>query len=920
MNHRCDKSYNLKTARIFHQFRSFIGSLSLCLLLFPFSTNAHEPYWQSENTQPTKQENSESVEGTGDATPTLALVGATIHTLGPQNVIDNGVVLISGDRILSVGGPELTVPDGVPTLDVSQLVMTPGLIDASSQLWLTSAAVKSTASDASLNALDGVDGYDEQWQEVIRHGVTSVYVQPASNGTLGGYGAVLSVFPTDDGPAVIKSFAALQASIGVGASNNRVRMQQFDRTKKSLNDAAEYQEKWDEYNEYLSRQEAADKKAAAEKESSTGRSGGSPDGRDSSVGPRSRIPTGRGRPTQRGVGTESESKGTDGADNDSSQSKDAKEGGENESNSKEESQQGKKAPEKPKQDDTKERLAKVVNGQIPLRLEIHSADDAHYALKLIKEFPKMQVVLSGLSDLRSAKDDILALTLPIVLGPWLSTEANYRDDPDSRSDWTETFGDYPGALVIASAGTSDRSSRLLRAHVGQAIASGIDEQRALKTVTLHAARVLGVDDQIGSLEAGKRADMVCFRGNPADISSSVCLVIAAGRVAFQEPGEISRTNISFPSSHVAGPLEVPPTLGERFAIRSQNALQRDGSFEPRTIMLDTSNSVVSMAPLDAPVDEGLEIIDAGQAWVTPGLFSAHATLGLESLLDPDLSDATDVVAGDVITIDFERENKCVQQGLLRVLLAPGDKNTIAGQSSLVQLGSQNQVVVREAGLKFNLTNAARDPVRFPSSLAGQSQMIAESLAGQLLDTRLYLPDPVQKRLSKQRTSRLDSLAKGKTWTIISVDSDADIRVALDLIERHQLKAALVGARQLRPFLGRLSALNVAVIARPLEASDYNWYPQDLALASQAGIDVFFAGESAEQLRLTASLAVEAGMSPQRALLGLCYGPAQLAHGNAESSDLVVWSQSPLNLGAKPLCVIVDGRIVSMSQRGDDDKE
>jgi imidazolonepropionase-like amidohydrolase len=49
---------------------------------------------------------------------------------------------------------------------------------------------------------------------------------------------------------------------------------------------------------------------------------------------------------------------------------------------------------------------------------------------------------------------------------------------------------------------------------GKLLRTGLTEEQALSTVTLNAARVLAIDDRVGSLEAGKDADFVVWSGNP----------------------------------------------------------------------------------------------------------------------------------------------------------------------------------------------------------------------------------------------------------------------------------------------------------------------------------------------------------------------------------------------------------------------
>ncbi|GAB5404121.1 MAG: hypothetical protein Aurels2KO_23520 [Aureliella sp.] len=848
------------------------------------------------------------------AKPTLAVIGATVHTLGPKGTIENAVILLTEDKIAAVG-KGLKVPDGIDQIDASGLILTPGLIDASSRLWLTSSAATSTASDASLNVLDGVDPFDDQWHEVVRHGVTSVYVQPGSRGTLGGYGAVLSVVPAEQGPVVHHEHAAVQASIGIGATSNRTRVQQLDRTKKALKDAVAYQEKWDKYNAYLKKKKAAEKAGSKKKSSSpsadskkpsdsktdTSKSGSpKPDAEKAKTRQPQRT-TGRPAPTHKSADKPKDEGKADSKDS-----------------PKEDSKKAEKPPTKPEQDDRKERLAKVASGAIPMRLEINNSDDAFYARQLLKEFPDLQIVLTGLSDLRSATDSVADLGVPVVVGPWLEAESGYRSSPDAATQWAKMLDGYEGALVIGSGGATARSSRLLRAHASRAVSCGFSTEQALAAITINAARSLGVASSVGSIAAGKRADLAGFQGHPLDTSASVSLVISGGKVVFHS--EADRIPAATPDAlHTIAELDSIEST--KIALRTQNYLNSDGTTVPRTVIVDRDRAiVVRVDAIDAEVDSSIQVIDLGEAWVTPGLFSAHATLGLSGLVDPGLSDATYVVAADAFSSGFDDESKLVESGLLRALLAPSDANTLSGSASLVRLGAKEPIVSRIAATKFSMSDEARSISRFPSSLAGQSQLIQQSLNGQLLDTRLYIPQAAQERLAKERLDRLKSIASGETLAVIAASSNADMRAALDLIESRKLKAAIIGPQQLTPFVDRLKSLNVTVIARPIVVNDYNWYCQDLADASNAGVTICFAGEDAEDLRLTAAMAVESGMSPTAALISLCFGLDGPKSDKPTSADFVIWSHSPLSLSAKPMCVMVDGEIVStdLDQRGTDE--
>jgi imidazolonepropionase-like amidohydrolase len=75
------------------------------------------------------------------------------------------------------------------------------------------------------------------------------------------------------------------------------------------------------------------------------------------------------------------------------------------------------------------------------------------------------------------------------------------------------------------------------ANVRKLIASGIDKQAALKCMTSGAAGILGVSDKIGSIEAGKQANLVLMSGDLADATSKVESIIVEGKAVKMEAGK-----------------------------------------------------------------------------------------------------------------------------------------------------------------------------------------------------------------------------------------------------------------------------------------------------------------------------------------------------------------------------------------------
>ena len=142
-----------------------------------------------------------------------------------------------------------------------------------------------------------------------------------------------------------------------------------------------------------------------------------------------------------------------------------------------------------------------------------------------------------------------------------------------------------------------------------------------------------------------------------------------------------------------------------------------------------------------------------------------------------------------------------------------------------------------------------------------------------------------------------------------------MNASLSIIEQFKLNAALMGAREWSPFVDRLKALGVSIIAKPTTDTDYQWYYEELVQCHAKGVPVYFGGDTAMQLRATASQCVRQGMPSTAALRSLTqaarslYGATAPASGLSAGSqaNVVVWSDSPLNLSATVLSLIVDGK-------------
>lgn len=80
----------------------------------------------------------------------VAIVGGTVHTMGDDGTIENGVVIISGDEIDEVGGPDTRIPDGYRVIDATGKQVTPGLISAYTSIGLEEVSLEGGTLDHSI--------------------------------------------------------------------------------------------------------------------------------------------------------------------------------------------------------------------------------------------------------------------------------------------------------------------------------------------------------------------------------------------------------------------------------------------------------------------------------------------------------------------------------------------------------------------------------------------------------------------------------------------------------------------------------------------------------------------------------------------------------------------------------------------------
>jgi imidazolonepropionase-like amidohydrolase len=188
-----------------------------------------------------------------------------------------------------------------------------------------------------------------------------------------------------------------------------------------------------------------------------------------------------------------------------------------------------KSPTKPERDLKKEALGKVLRREMKARVHAHRADDMLTAIRIAEEFG-LELTLEHATEGYKIADVLAEKGISVTAGPILFSRVKYE-----LKDMTpKNPGLMAKAGVKVAIQTDEMSAvKYLSINAALAVREGMPEEDAFKAITIHPAEIIGVADRVGSLEAGKDADIVVLSGHPFDYRSVVELVLVDGQVAYR---------------------------------------------------------------------------------------------------------------------------------------------------------------------------------------------------------------------------------------------------------------------------------------------------------------------------------------------------------------------------------------------------
>jgi imidazolonepropionase-like amidohydrolase len=409
-----------------------------------------------------------------ESEPVTAIIGGDVWTV-TKGVIKGGTVLIRGKKIEKVGGPDVKVPEGAMVIDAKGHVVAPGFV--------TAQTIGGLVRGGSGRLRDALDPYSLPIQVALASGVTTAYVVgggPAAAGPGAGEGGE-------------------SASSALGTNNAIIKMSEADISGMLVKEPAHATIS-------LSGGGGGGGRFGGFRGGGGGGGGGSLSAR---YNLRERLRIAR-EYQDKFTAYEADKKA------------------------------GKQVTEPRKPTGVDDYLALVKKERV-LRVTASEVSDMRWALRLVDDFG-IKLVMSPATEAWIIADEIAKRDACLILTARSRVSADDRKNgPSGASTEAAAILKKAGvkfALVPPSAGfsTGGQLGRDLITYpleAAFAIRGGLDEQTALESLTIEPARILGVDDRVGSIEEGKDADILILNGDPLDYRTFAERVYVNGKLLYE---------------------------------------------------------------------------------------------------------------------------------------------------------------------------------------------------------------------------------------------------------------------------------------------------------------------------------------------------------------------------------------------------
>jgi imidazolonepropionase-like amidohydrolase len=177
-----------------------------------------------------------------------------------------------------------------------------------------------------------------------------------------------------------------------------------------------------------------------------------------------------------------------------------------------------------------EALLPVLDGRVPLVVNVDKASDIEAALKIAEEY-EVRMIVAGGAEAWMVAARLAAARIPVLTGAMNNIPSSFSTLGQRQENAGLLARAGVAVSVIGNASDSEEQGfnvRNVRFEAGNAVAYGMEWNAALRAITLTPAETFGVADRVGSLAPGKLADVVIWSGDPFEFATRAERVFVQG--------------------------------------------------------------------------------------------------------------------------------------------------------------------------------------------------------------------------------------------------------------------------------------------------------------------------------------------------------------------------------------------------------
>ena len=600
-----------------------------------------------------------------------------------------------------------------------------------------------------------------------------------------------------------------------------------------------------------------------------------------------------------------------------------------------------RATDPPQRDERLEALLPVLRGEVMVHAHSHYPSEIMMVMRLARKYGFIDRLALAHAEEVFPLIPLLAKTRIIpVIGPMMIVQ--YYNDLEPMNLLEELLD--AGISASIQTDMSKQHFKDFREYGAFLARHGLTDQQALEVMTINGAKAMMLDDRVGSIEAGKDADLVLLDGHFLDLTSD-----RIERVFVDGELEYERGDLRQPDR----PREVGPFgpfrngVGQdddSFAITGAHVFTiSNGAIENATIVVEQGKFTRLETGGLAPA--GMPVMEVGGRVVMPGTIIARAfandwigdlkwQVQNDETTEPIVPEMNALYGVDPWFPSY-RVNTTI--GVTTIHVTPGTVNLIGG----------NGVVVKTPGLDFEKM-VRREPSSMVMALTSGATRNWEGEAGtrltlesasamirEALDAATEYSERDSSRTYDQRHEALLPLLRREVPAMIHADRGAEIREAISIARNYGLRLVVTGGVEAHKLADELAAAGAGVIlgnsgsyASDIRGGGDGWSVEGPAILARAGVKVAFFGPGASRRAspigrlggepiLNSAWAFRNGVPEIEALRMATLNAAEMLDmenrvGSIEvgkTADFVVLEGHPFDYRTVPSYVFVDGKLV-----------